>query len=88
MIEHSQIDDVVAFALRCGGGETGVAELRLRWPGVHFTYCFDDDLPDVAPVRSTPAFNLYLVDGRDHCLRITTNPEAATGFVVAEREAE
>jgi len=30
------------------------------------------------------AFNLYLVDGREHCLRFTTESEAATGVVIAE----
>jgi hypothetical protein len=29
-------------------------------------------------------FNLYLIDGREHCLKLTNDTETATGLVVAE----
>jgi hypothetical protein len=35
-------------------------------------------------VREAEGFNLYLVDGRAHCMRFTTDLAAATGLVLAE----
>jgi hypothetical protein len=64
--------------------ETVVSGLRGEYPGVHFTYCMDDDLPNNEPLFEGAGFNLYLVDGREHCLRITDNYENASGIVIAE----
>jgi hypothetical protein len=38
--------------------------------------------PEV-PYRQLAGADLYLVDGRDHCWRITTDPGFATGVVLA-----
>jgi hypothetical protein len=35
-------------------------------------------------VIETDKFNLYLIDGREHCLKMTNDYEVATGIVVAE----
>lgn len=58
--------------------------LRDRWPGLHFALCSDDDVPArLSPVLARPGFNLYLVDGSDHCLALTNDPEVAVGVVLA-----
>jgi hypothetical protein len=44
----------------------------------------DDDLPNNTPVSEHEGFNLYLIDGREHCLCLINDYEAATGIVVAE----
>lgn len=44
----------------------------------------DDDLPNNVPVIENAAFNLYLIDGREHCLCLTNDYDVATGIVVAE----
>lgn len=65
-------------------GDLLVGRLRDAFPGVHFTVCSDDDMP--ARLRSVAgnAFcRLYYVDGSEHCLKLTTDAEAATGLVVA-----
>ncbi len=36
------------------------------------------------PYQAGDAFNLYLVDGREHCLKLTGDPEAATGILLAQ----
>ena len=64
--------------------ETVIAELRSNNPGIHFTYCMEDDIPNNEPLLSGAGFNLYLVDGREHCLCLTNNFEHATGIVIAE----
>lgn len=58
--------------------------LRHNYPHVHFSYCLDDDVTHGRSVFSGPRFNLYLIDGRDHCLALTTDAEIATGILVAE----
>jgi len=65
-----------------------VAQLRRELPELHFTYCMDDDVPEIEAVHETPEFCIYLVDGRGHCVAFTRDPEAATGLVIAEREPE
>ncbi|MDD2758660.1 MAG: DUF6129 family protein [Methylomonas sp.] len=84
MISSEQLQRVAA-AIRSGTlSESLVATLRSENPGIHFTYCMDDDLPNHEPVLEDAGFNLYLVDGREHCLRLTSNYEHATGIVIAE----
>jgi hypothetical protein len=64
--------------------ETVIASLRSEYPSIHFTYCMDDDISNQEPLLEHADFNLYLVDGREHCLCLTRNFEHATGIVVAE----
>lgn len=64
--------------------ETMIGELRAEYPGIHFTYCMEDDIPNHEPVMECSGFNLYLVDGREHCLCLTRNYEHASGIVIAE----
>ncbi|MBK8815102.1 MAG: hypothetical protein IPN42_06150 [Methylococcaceae bacterium] len=64
--------------------EALISGIRCEFPGIHFTYCMDDDIPEREPILSHSAFNLYLIDGREHCLCFTNNLEHATGIVIAE----
>jgi hypothetical protein len=64
--------------------ESVVAVLRSEYPGIHFTYCMEDDIGNHQPALEQPGFNLYLVDGREHCLCLTRNYEHASGIVIAE----
>jgi hypothetical protein len=61
-----------------------VTFLRAQFPDIHFTYCMDDDVSGCSPKFESPRFNLYLIDGREHCLSMTNNHEVATGVLVAE----
>lgn len=90
MIAAQTIDAVAARVAEEGGvDEAMVMALRARWPDLHFTWCFDDDVGDRdAPVRELEGANIYLVDGSGHCLSITANPARATGVLIAEVEAE
>ena len=63
---------------------SAVAALRLRFPKLSWTLCDASDVAE-APFRSYPRFDLHLLDRADHCVRITTEPERATGVVVAAR---
>ncbi|MGR8940873.1 MAG: DUF6129 family protein [Gammaproteobacteria bacterium] len=64
--------------------ESIVAVLRSEYPGIHFTYCMEDDIGNHPPIFEGNGFNLYLVDGREHCLCLTRDYTHASGIVIAE----
>ena len=84
MITAEQIHAIAAKIDSAGVDEATVAGLRQAYQPIHFTYCMDDDLPNNTPVFEHKDFNLYLIDGREHCLCLTNDYDAATGIVVAE----
>jgi hypothetical protein len=86
VIGEQQIDRVLELLAEHGAEVSVLARLREQLPGIHFTHCADDDVLGPEPVREGETFNLYLVDGREHCLRLTDDPEQATGLLVAELE--
>ncbi|TVQ84421.1 MAG: hypothetical protein EA400_17450 [Chromatiaceae bacterium] len=89
MIDAAFLDGVLAIIGRAGLSTESVAALRDAFPALHFTYCHDDDIgTGIAPVRTADGFNLYLVDGRDHCIRFTSDLANATGLVLAEVELD
>jgi len=88
MIDAATIDRIAAIALEQGLDEGTVQGLRAAWPGMHFSYCMDDEISGAEPVRELRGLNLYLVDGRQHCLSLTSNPETATGMLLAEVEPD
>ncbi|MGR9045032.1 MAG: DUF6129 family protein [Gammaproteobacteria bacterium] len=88
MISQDTLSQIAGRIKAAGVDESILASLRSEYPTLHFTYCSDDDLPNNEPVMEQEQFNLYLVDGRDHCLCLTRDFENATGVVVAEIYSE
>jgi len=84
MIRQQTLAQIAAKIEETGVDESVITRLRADYPKLHFTYCSDDDILDHEPVLARDAFNLYLIDGRDHCLCLTHDFESATGVVVAE----
>jgi hypothetical protein len=84
MITAEQVNAITAKIETLGITDETVSALRQEYQPIHFTYCMDDDLPNNAPIVESPAFNLYLIDGREHCMCLTNDYDAATGIVVAE----
>lgn len=69
--------------------EASITHLRREWPGVHFTFCGEDDIPArLKPVLEGQGFNLYLVSNAEHCIAFTSQLEVATGIVLASVEPE
>lgn len=66
-------------------GENPLTNFRQRFPGLSLTRCDASDMGGDKPFRTYPGFELYLVDGSNHCWRITGDPTIATGIVVAQR---
>lgn len=89
MIGPELLAEVAAVVRDARAAAALEGELRQRWPALRFTLCSDDDVPArLAPALEEAAFNLYLIGGGEHCLALTTDPEAAIGLVVAWREAD
>lgn len=88
MISSQQIDEIGRYAGSQPLSEGMLQALRQQFPEIHFTYCLDDDVIGAEPVQEQAAFNLYLVDTRNHCFAFTADPEVASGIVVAEIDAE
>lgn len=61
-----------------------MALLRNCFPGLSFVRLSASDI-DEAPFRQLPNYNLYLLDAREHCVQITSDPGVATGVVLAAR---
>ncbi|MEW8013653.1 MAG: DUF6129 family protein [Candidatus Sedimenticola endophacoides] len=88
MITEEQLDQIGGMVSQQTLSEEVVGQLRQQFEGIHFTYCSDDDLAEAKPIREAKGFNLYLVDGSNHCLCFTPDMQVATGIVVAEIEDE
>lgn len=88
MIATEQIEQISDALKDQGLDEVVVSGLREQFPDIHITYCMDDDVCGPKPVLESERFNIYLVDGRDHCLAFTQNAEIATGVVLAEVEED
>lgn len=87
MIESQVLDEILAFVNAEGGEANVIPKLRERWPDMHFTHCLEDELCLEEPVREGETANVYVVDGSEHCMKITKDPDTATGILIAELDA-
>ena len=83
MITPRQLTDIARLATVSGVNPATLTQLRRIYPGVYFATCLDDDINTVEPVLNGGEFNVYLVDGRQTCLHLTTDTQKATGVVLA-----
>jgi hypothetical protein len=88
MITQRQLDLIALRARATPVSEQIVELLRSSFSDIHFTYCMDGDVVAARPVYQDKAFNLYLIDSRDHCLCFTQDMDVATGVVLAELEGD
>jgi hypothetical protein len=85
---HEQVIAVAQGALHAVVNARTLARLRAQFPGMHLSHCNDDDVINSAPYLQSPGLNVYLVDGREHCLELTQELDAATGLLLAEVNEE
>jgi hypothetical protein len=64
-----------------------LAAVRKLTPGLMVTRCDAIDMREETPFRVYERLSLYLVDGRDHCWKITQDPTSATGVAIAPNGA-
>ena len=84
MLNAETIEAIATELEGYGLSEQSLAALRSSHPKIHFTYCMDDDVGFYTPYATRSGFNVYLVDGREHCLKFTGDIGHATGLVLAE----
>jgi hypothetical protein len=59
-------------------------QLRRRFDGLRVVVCSDDDVPaNLPPALGNARCNLYYLDAGEHCVKLTSEAEAASGLVVA-----
>jgi hypothetical protein len=85
MIVPETLENIASAAASLGElNERTLVSLRSTWPDLRFTFCNDDDMPARLPaVLKRERFNLYLVNGSEHCLSLTDDPSQAIGVVLA-----
>ena len=92
MIAPETVERIARVVERAGLCEQTLSALRESFEDIHFTYCMDDDVgvgfATPEPVLQGAGFNVYLVDGRSHCLSLTADPEAATGLLLAQLDGD
>jgi hypothetical protein len=79
------LDQIRTLLEADGSAAERIATLRKAFPGISLTRCDAGDMDTEMPVVETTDFDVYFIDTSEHCTRITTRPEAATGLVVAEK---
>lgn len=82
-LSNMQLGQIEALLAQSVPDAELVGNLRRLLAGLSVTRCEAADFADEAPFRAFRHASLYLVDGREHCWRLTSDPEAATGIVVA-----
>ena len=82
----AEVSQLEALFDRSDGGSQAALEFRSQFPGRSLTQCDASDMGADEPFRRFGALDVYLVDGRDHCWRLTADPAAATGIVLARHQ--
>ena len=86
-LDPASIAAVGEFLHGRAADHAALAELRRMLPGVSVNRCDQSDVADETPFQTFERCNLYLLDGRDHCWKLTTELDAATGLVLAAKGA-
>lgn len=81
-------EDLVRIESVLGAEDAAAAPSALKalFPKLSLTRADSSDMGVEEPFREFPAFTLYLVDGSDHCWKITTDPACATGLVLVTKK--
>ncbi len=84
-ISTEQLREIDRLLTTSAADGATVTCLRKLGPGMTATRCDASDMADETPYRSYVHCNLYLLDGRDHCVRVTGDPTTATGVIIAAK---
>jgi hypothetical protein len=72
--------------LMSASGPLDFLELRRMFPHLTWTKCDASDVIE-EPFRSYKAYDVHLLNAKDHCVHVTTEPGEATGFAIAYKAA-
>ncbi len=85
MIVPETLSRIASAAAACGElNDDALLSLKQTWPDLRFTLCSNEDMPArLPPALQREGFNLYLINGSEHCLSLTDDPAQAIGVVLA-----
>ncbi|OIR13755.1 hypothetical protein GALL_48900 [mine drainage metagenome] len=85
MIVPETLNRIASAAAACGElNDDALLSLKQTWPDLRFTLCSNEDMPArLPPALQREGFNLYLINGSEHCLSLTDDPAQAIGVVLA-----
>jgi hypothetical protein len=79
----AQVTQMDAALATADASSQTIAAIRQLAPGLMVTRCDALDMRDETPFRVYEKCSLFLIDGRDHCWKITQDPGCATGVALA-----
>ncbi len=79
----AQVTEIDAALASAGADAQTVASLRKVARGLMVTRCDAFDMRDETPFRIYKNVSLFLIDGRNHCWKITQDPGSATALALA-----
>jgi hypothetical protein len=86
MIDQATLDGILGAVSPRLTFDDLARQLRAAFPKIHVTVCAEDDVPPrLTPAAENEHCYLYYVDANEHCLKLTTDAESATGIAVALR---
>lgn len=80
------VDAVLGILNTTAAGANPVPAIRAACPGITASRVDALDLRGETCFQVLDAFQLFLVDTRDHCWKIVTDPADASGVVVAAKD--
>ena len=84
----ADIAGIEAALSQAGAVAKAYAALRTRFPKLSLTRADESDMGMETPFRQYALFDLYLVDGGNHCWTVTGSPERATGLILAAKQGK
>lgn len=82
----AELFDAIDAALATAAADSAaVSALRKLAPGLTAMRCDKTDIQDETPFRTYENCDLFLIDGREHCVKVTSDPTVATGLVLAPK---
>lgn len=85
-LSPDDIATITGLLAEAGPGPAAAQEIRKRYPKLAITRCDASDVTE-DPYAVAGSFDLHLLDTRDHCVQLTTDPACATGLVLGQRKA-
>ena len=85
-IAASEIQDIESFLASAPASAAVFAELRRKFPNLSWSRCDASDVEE-EPFRTIGGFDLHLLDTRDHCPTVVSDPATANGLILATRNA-
>ena len=86
-LDATQLAEIEAVVNAESDAAGVVAALRRRFPGLTVTQCDASDVDLETPFRVWSCCSLLLVDGADHCWRLTSDATRASGLVIVANKA-